>query len=128
MSKTQVTSRICQLLSAKALGQMLGLSKRKVFRLNRAGRIPKTLSTSGSDRFLVSDVSIFLQCGCDIAGFQAQKKTQFKDVQELLGTLLLALNWAGWADEDRAALLRCIDCLERKLIDIKRDKNGEQPG
>ena len=49
-----------------------------------------------------------------------EKETeQFKDIQETLGTLLFALNWPGWADEDRATLLRCIDCLERKLIDIK---------
>jgi len=113
------SNQTCQLLSAKALGEMLSRSRRQVFRQNSAGRIPKTLSTSGSDRFLVSDVSIFLQCGCDIAGFQAQKQSQFKDVQETLGTLLLALNWDGWADEERAALLHCIDCLERKLIDIK---------
>jgi len=52
---------------------------------------------------------------------------QFKDVQEILGTLLLALNWHGWTDEDRATLLRCIDCLERKLIDIKHDSNIENP-
>lgn len=58
-----------------------------------------------------------------------EKETeQFQHLQELLGTLLLALNWAGWADKERMALLRCIDCLEQRLIDIKRDKNGEQPG
>ena len=50
-----------------------------------------------------------------------EKETeQFHHLQGLLGTLLLALNWHGWADEDRATLLHCIDCLERKLIDIKR--------
>ncbi len=52
---------------------------------------------------------------------------QFNDIQELLGTLLLALNWPVWADEDRAILLRCIDCLERKLIDIKQGGNYENP-
>ena len=113
------TTQTCQLLSAKALGKML--------RLNRVGCIPKPLSTSGTERFLGSDVSLFLQCGCDIAEFQAQEQYQFKDVQELLGTVLFALTWTDWADKDRATLLRCTDCLERKLIDIKRASNIENP-
>lgn len=55
-----------------------------------------------------------------------KEKGKFKYVQELLGTLLLSLNCDGWADEERIALLRCIDCLERKLIDLKRGNKGEQ--
>ena len=51
-----------------------------------------------------------------------EKETeQFKDIQETLGTLLLALNWHGWSREDQATLLFWIDALERRLIDIERD-------
>jgi len=47
---------------------------------------------------------------------------EFKQVQETLGTILLALNWPGWSREDRATLLFCIDTLERRLIDLERGK------
>jgi hypothetical protein len=40
MSDTQVTSQPSHLLTAKALGQILSLSKRQVFRLNSCGKIP----------------------------------------------------------------------------------------
>ena len=52
---------------------------------------------------------------------------QFKHLQETLGTLMLALNWPGWTDEDRATLLRCIDCLARKLIDTKQGSDIQNP-
>lgn len=56
-----------------------------------------------------------------------EETEQFKHIQETLGILLLALNWPDWAGEDRASLLRCIDYLERKLIDVRRGKNGPRP-
>ena len=46
------TNQTCQLLSAKALGDMLSLSKRQIFRLNSCGKLPKPLRIGGSVRWL----------------------------------------------------------------------------
>jgi len=45
------TTQTCQLLSAKALGQRLSLSKRTVFRLNSAAKIPAPLRIGGAVRW-----------------------------------------------------------------------------
>jgi len=52
-----------------------------------------------------------------------EQTEQFEHLQETLGTLLLALNWPSWTEEDRTALLGCVDCLERKHIDMKHGSN-----
>ena len=108
-------------ISAKELAKVLSLSPDTIWRLLAAGKLPKTVSIGASKKLLKSDIHLFLACNCNMAGFQAQKQSQFEDVQELLGTLLLALNWSGWSREDRAILLFWIDALERRLIDIKRE-------
>jgi len=48
-----------------------------------------------------------------------KENADFRHVQEILGTLMLALNWPGWTDQERAALLLDIDSLERKLRDMR---------
>lgn len=91
------SNHICKLLSP---------SKRKVSESNNVRHLREQLSTSG---------------GSSIIEYQRQKESRFKNVQNTLGTILLALNWHGWSHKDRAALLLCIDALERRLIDMKYD-------
>ena len=58
------TNRNTQLLSAKSLGQMLSISKRQVFRLHVAGKIPKPLKIGGSVRWdLENDIKPWLAAG-----------------------------------------------------------------
>ncbi len=56
-----------------------------------------------------------------------EKETeQFGRIRDALGACLLALNWDNWTEDERIALLRCVDCLARALIDMKRDDKGER--
>ena len=57
---TESTKRSCQLLSAKTLGEMLSLSKRQIFRLNSAGRIPKPIRIGGAVRWSAEEISAWL--------------------------------------------------------------------
>lgn len=57
------TNQTCQLLSAKALGQMLSLSKRQVFRLNSCGKIPAPLRIGGAVRWSTEEISAWLAAG-----------------------------------------------------------------
>ena len=57
------TNQTTQLLNAKALGGMLALSKRQVFRLNSCGKIPAPLRIGGSVRWSESTISKWLAAG-----------------------------------------------------------------
>ncbi len=58
------TNQTCQLLSAKALGQMLSLSKRQIFRLDSCGKIgPAKLKIGGSVRWRQDEVADWLAAG-----------------------------------------------------------------
>ena len=53
-----------KLLTAKALGQMLSLSKRQIFRLNSCGKIPAPIRIGGSIRWnLEGDIKPWLTAG-----------------------------------------------------------------
>ena len=54
------TNQTPQLLSAKALGQRLSLSKRQVFRLNSSGRIPAPVRIGGAVRWCAEEISAWL--------------------------------------------------------------------
>lgn len=61
MSNTGTTEK---LLTAKALGQMLSLSKRQIFRLNSCGKIPAPIRIGGSIRWdLEGDIKPWLAAG-----------------------------------------------------------------
>ena len=71
-TKTQIQS--CQLLDAKTFGQRLSLSKRQIFRLSSAGRIPKPVRIGGSVRWRQKDIEDFIDWGCpDRKEFEARK-------------------------------------------------------
>jgi prophage regulatory protein len=52
-----------KLLTAKALGEMLSLSKRQIFRLNSCGKLPKPIRIGGSIRWSESTISEWLKAG-----------------------------------------------------------------
>ena len=55
--------RIGQLLTAKTLGQILSLSKRQIFRLNKCGKIPAPIRIGGSLRWSQKEISAWLEVG-----------------------------------------------------------------
>ena len=70
------SNQTCQLLSAKALGQMLSLSKRQVFRLNSCGKLPAPIRIGGSVRWAESTIAKWLKAGApDRKSFEAMQQT-----------------------------------------------------
>jgi predicted DNA-binding transcriptional regulator AlpA len=63
-------------ISAKDLAEMLSLSPRSIWRLVSSGRLPKMVSIGGSKRFLMSDVNLYIECGCDMTRFEAMREAQ----------------------------------------------------
>ncbi len=54
----------CLLLAAGQVAEMLSLSKRTVFRLNSAGKMPKPVRINGSIRWRRSDIQRWLDWDC----------------------------------------------------------------
>lgn len=52
-----------KLLTAKAVGEMLSLSKRQIFRLNSSGKIPAPVRIGGSVRWVESEISAWFKAG-----------------------------------------------------------------
>jgi len=52
-----------KLLSAEAVGRMLSLSRRQIFRLNSCGKIPAPIRIGGAVRWLESTITKWLQAG-----------------------------------------------------------------
>jgi predicted DNA-binding transcriptional regulator AlpA len=73
-TNTQVTER---LLSAKALGEMLSLSKRQIFRLNCCHKLPAPIRIGGSVRWVNSTIENWINMGCpDRREFEARKEAE----------------------------------------------------
>jgi len=76
MQTTQIgkINQTCQLLTAKALGQILSLSKRQIFRLNSCGKIPSPIRIGGSVRWAESTIAAWLNAGApDRKTFEAMQ-------------------------------------------------------
>jgi len=68
--KTECNETI--LLTAQAVGQMLSLSKRQIFRLNSCGKIPAPVRIGGSVRWANSTIQRWIDMGCpDRGSFEA---------------------------------------------------------
>lgn len=66
-----------KLLSAQAVGEMLSLSKRQIFRLNSCGKIPAPIRVGGSVRWSESTISAWLRAGApDRKTFEAMQETE----------------------------------------------------
>ena len=53
-----------QLLTAKAVGEILSLSQRTIFRLDSSGRIPAPVRIGGSVRWMQSQIQKWISLGC----------------------------------------------------------------
>ncbi len=52
-----------KLLSAEAVGKMLSLSRRQIFRLNSCGKIPAPIRIGGAVRWSAAEISSWLAAG-----------------------------------------------------------------
>ena len=70
-----------RLLSAKAVADVLGVSKRQIFRLNsNGGKIPAPVRIGGSVRWRRSDIEKWIEWGCCSASeFRARKEVNHND-------------------------------------------------
>ena len=65
------------LLTAAAVGEMLSLSKRQIFRLNSSGKIPAPVRIGGSVRWRQSDIERWVGLECpDRKTFEIMKGGQ----------------------------------------------------
>jgi predicted DNA-binding transcriptional regulator AlpA len=63
-----------RLIAAKALGQMLSLSKRQVYRLNSCGKIPAPIRIGGAVRWSNQEIADWLAAGApDRKTWEARK-------------------------------------------------------
>ncbi len=65
-----------KLLNASDVGELLNCSKRSVCRYAAASRIPSPIQLSGSKKWKLSDISLFLECNCDMAEYQTRKEAE----------------------------------------------------
>ena len=64
-----------KLLKAEAVGKMLSLSKRQIFRLNSSGKIPAALRINGSVRWSSTSLLEWISMGCpDRQTFEARQE------------------------------------------------------
>ena len=74
--KTANQSNNEKLLSASGVGEKLNCSKRSVYRYAYSATIPAPVRLSGSTKWKLSDISLFLDCDCDMLKFQARKEAE----------------------------------------------------
>lgn len=66
-----------KLLTAKAVGEMLSLSKRQIFRLNSCGKLPAPIRIGGSVRWAESTIAAWLKAGApERKTFESMKEVQ----------------------------------------------------
>lgn len=66
-----------KLLTAEAVGELLSLSKRTVFRMNSSGRIPKPVRIGGSVRWRANDIEKWIEWDCNSREeFKARKEVE----------------------------------------------------
>jgi len=72
------TEQTCQLLTAQAVGAMLSLSKRQIFRMRSASLIVAPLKVGqGAVRWRQSDVERWISMGCcSQKEFEARRETE----------------------------------------------------
>lgn len=74
MAEQQTTEK---LLTAKAVSEMLSLSKRQIFRLNSCGKLPAPIRIGGSVRWAESTIAQWLKAGApDRKTFDAMQQAR----------------------------------------------------
>ena len=61
-------------MDVRRVAQRLGVSTRQVSKLTSSGRLPAPVRLGRSVRWRVSDLDRFIQCGCEMAAFEADQK------------------------------------------------------
>jgi len=74
--ETKMEQQSEKLLSSSDLGQILNCSKRSVHRYCRTSKIPAPVRLSGSTKWKLSEINLFLECNCNMAEFQARKEKE----------------------------------------------------
>lgn len=77
MTKKGIEDDRGKLISAKTLAKLLSVSQRTVWRLVSSGKLPEMVSLGGSKRFVMSDIDLFIECGCDMDVYRARNETMF---------------------------------------------------
>ncbi len=120
-----------KLLTAKAVGEMLSLSKRQVFRLNSCGKIPAPIRIGGAVRWSESTIADWLAAGApdrktferiQKAGKRPRRKIKrqtSEDLKEQLGELLLYLQ-SPLTEYERKRCWRTFELKLREYLSIKR--------
>ena len=72
MTKPQIEN----LLSAVDVSRILNCSKRSIIRYANSQKIPASVRLAGSIKWKSSDISLFLECNCDMQQFEAMKQTR----------------------------------------------------
>ena len=71
------TNQNCQLLTAKALGKMLSLSARTVWRLRSSGKLPAPVKVGGAIRWEQGIIEKWIRMGCpDCKEFETRKEAE----------------------------------------------------
>jgi predicted DNA-binding transcriptional regulator AlpA len=78
MSRTQdVETKIAEKLLRKVdVAKILNCSGRSLERYCTARRIPAPVRISGARRWKLTDITLFLECNCDMVKFQARKEQE----------------------------------------------------
>jgi len=72
---TQTNQTSGKLLTAQAVGKMLSLSRRQIFRLNSCGKIPAPIRIGGAVRWAESTIAQWLKAGApDRKTFEAMQQ------------------------------------------------------
>jgi excisionase family DNA binding protein len=62
------------LMTVRELAAMLKVSSRQCWKLVSAGRLPQPVRLARSVRWRASDISEFIECGCDMRQFEADRR------------------------------------------------------
>ncbi len=74
---SETTKMQDRLLNAEAVGKMLSLSRRQIFRLNSSGKIPAPIRIGGAVRWSAQEISAWLAAGAvDRRTWEAMKQAR----------------------------------------------------
>ena len=65
-----------KLVSTVGLSQILNCSRRSIARYANTGKIPAPIRLSGSIKWKISDIELFLGCNCDMTKYQEKREAE----------------------------------------------------
>jgi prophage regulatory protein len=76
MPERRALAAVERLLGVREVANRLGVSTRQVWKLASSGRLPAPVRLGRSVRWRESDVSRFIECGCDMKAFDGESSGQ----------------------------------------------------